>query len=45
MVALSFNNIILQSWIYKPLEELMCYAINGEGSFINDIKIKSNFKI
>ena len=44
MIGLSFKDKILQSWIYKPLEEHMCYAINGEGSFINDIKIKSNFK-
>jgi len=42
MIGLSFRDKILQSWIYKPLDELMCYAINGEGSFINDIKIKSN---
>ena len=39
MIALSFGEQILQSWIYKPLSEQMCHAIKGEGSFIDEKKI------
>ena len=39
MIALSFKEKILQSWIYSPLTEEICYAINGEGAFINEKKI------
>jgi len=39
MIALSFGEQILQSWIYKPLTEQMCHAIKGEGSFIDEKKI------
>ena len=38
MIALSFGEQILQSWIYKPLTEEICSAIKGEGSFINEKK-------
>ena len=40
MIALSFGEQILQSWIYKPLTEEMCSAIQGEGTFLNE---KKNF--
>ena len=33
MIALSFANKILQSWIYKPLTEDMMYACLNEGTF------------
>ena len=39
MLALSFREQILQSWIYKPLTHEICYAIKGEGTFINEKKI------
>ena len=39
MISLSFGDQILQSWIYKPLTEEMCYAIKEEGSYINDKKV------
>jgi fructose-1,6-bisphosphatase/inositol monophosphatase family enzyme len=39
MIALSFGEQILQSWIYKPLTEEMCSAIQGEGTFLNEKKI------
>ena len=39
MIALTFGEQILQSWIYKPLTEEICSAIKGEGSFINEKKI------
>ena len=39
MIALSFREQILQSWIYKPLKEEICCAIKGEGTFINERKI------
>ena len=42
MVALSFGQQVLQSWIYKPLTEEICSAIQGEGAFINENKIKIN---
>lgn len=39
MIALSFREKILQSWIYKPLTEEFYFAINGGGFFINDKRI------
>jgi len=39
MVALTFSDQIIQSWIYKPLTEEICTALLGEGTFINDEKI------
>ena len=39
MVALTFSDKIIQSWIYKPLTEEICSALLGEGTFINDEKI------
>lgn len=39
MIALTFSDQIIQSWIYKPLTEEICSAIAGEGTFINDKKI------
>ena len=39
MVALTFSDQIIQSWIYKPLTEEICSALLGEGTFINDEKI------
>ena len=42
MIALSFGEQILQSWIYKPLTEEICSAIKGEGSYINEKKIIIN---
>ena len=36
MVALTFGNKILQSWIYKPLTEEFCSATNGSGTIINE---------
>tara|TARA_B100001123_G_scaffold439105_1_gene575286 strand:+ start:605 stop:1411 length:807 start_codon:yes stop_codon:yes gene_type:complete len=39
MIALSFCDQILQSWIYKPLTEDLCFAIKGGGTFLNDKKI------
>ena len=42
MVSLSFTDTILQSWIYSPLTEEKCYALNGEGAFIGNSRLKSN---
>ena len=42
MIALTKKEQILNSWIYKPLEDVMSYAIFNEGSFINNKKIKTN---
>ena len=44
MISLSFKEKILQSWIYKPLVEEMCYALNGDGSFIGNFRLKTNNK-
>ena len=41
MIALTRKEKILYSWIYKPLENLMCNAIYNEGSYINNNKIKT----
>ena len=42
MLALTFKEKIIQSWIYKPLTEEFSYAILGEGAFINDIRIMNS---
>ena len=39
MIALTFSDKILQSWIYKPLTEELSYAKLQEGAFIDDLKI------
>jgi len=39
MIALTFKEKILRSWIYKPLEKIMCSAILNEGAYINNKKI------
>ena len=39
MISLTFKEKILYSWIYKPLENTMCYAIFNEGAFINKDRI------
>ncbi len=44
MIALTFKEKILRSWIYKPLENIMCSAIENEGAFINNNKIITNGK-
>ena len=44
MIALSFKDKILQSWIYKPLLEEMYYAIDGGGAYINNFRLHSNDK-
>ena len=41
MIALSFCDQILQSWIYKPLTGDLCFAINGEGTFLNEKQIST----
>lgn len=42
MIALSFFNKILQSWIYQPTTNDFFYAIRNKGSFFNNYKLKSN---
>ncbi len=39
MIALTFKEKILYSWIYKPLENTMYKAISNEGAFIDKNKI------
>ncbi len=39
MIALTFKEKILYSWIFKPLEDEMCSAIYNIGAFINNKKI------
>ncbi len=41
MIALTKQDQILYSWIYKPLEDVMSHAIFNEGSFVNKKKIKT----
>ena len=41
MMALTFKEKIIQSWIYKPLTEEFCFARLGDGAFINGIKINN----
>ena len=40
MIALSLGNKIIQSWIYKPLTEEICYASLNGGAYINEKKLK-----
>ena len=42
MLALTFKEKILQSWIYKPLNSEFSYAINGGGTYINGKKFLIN---
>ena len=42
MISLTFKDTILQSWIYKPITEEMFFAINGEGSFLNNNILRTN---
>ena len=39
MIALTFKEKIIQSWIYKPLTEEFSYAKLGEGAFIDGLKV------
>ena len=39
MIALTFKEKILRSWIYKPLDKIMCSAIVNEGAYIDNNKI------
>ena len=39
MIALTFKEQIIQSWIYKPLSEELSYAKLGGGAFVDDTKI------
>ena len=39
MVALSFKEKILQSWIYKPLTNELSFATLGDGTYVNSKKI------
>ena len=39
MIALTYKNKILYSWIYKPLINEMCYAIYNQGAYIENKKI------
>ena len=41
MIALTKKEKILYSWIYKPLKDEMCSAIQNEGAFINNKKIST----
>ena len=41
MIALSYKDIILQSWIYMPLTDEFYYSKLGEGSFVDGKKIYS----
>ena len=45
MLALSYSDKILQSWIYKPLTEEMCSAKLQVGTFIDKKKIIINKSI
>ena len=42
MIALTFADQIIQSWIYKPLTNEVCYAVKDGGAFINGTKVKIN---
>ena len=41
MIALTKKDQILNSWIYKPLDNVMCHAILGDAAYINNTKIKT----
>ena len=45
MIALTFSDQIIQSWIYKPLTEEMCSAKLKDGTFIDKKKIIINKSI
>lgn len=45
MIALTFKEKIIQSWIYKPLNEEFSFAILGEGAFINNIKVYNSKEV
>ena len=45
MLALTFKEKIIQSWIYKPLTKEFSYAKLGEGAFINDLKVFSTKEV
>tara|TARA_Y100000741_G_scaffold178971_1_gene135954 strand:- start:84 stop:887 length:804 start_codon:yes stop_codon:yes gene_type:complete len=45
MIALSRKDTILQSWIYKPLNEEFSYAKLNEGAYINSKKISISMTI
>ena len=44
MIALTFKEKILRSWIYKPLDKIMCSAIVNDGAYINNNKIITKSK-
>ena len=41
MIALTLKEKIIFSWIYKPLDNVMCNAIYNEGAFIDNHKIQT----
>tara|TARA_B100001123_G_C14972113_1_gene892071 strand:- start:1 stop:801 length:801 start_codon:yes stop_codon:yes gene_type:complete len=41
MIALTFKEKIIYSWIYKPLDNVMCKAIYNGGAFIDNNKIQT----
>ena len=45
MIALSFKDVILQSWIYKPLTEDFFYSKKDEGSYFNQKRINNVIKV
>ena len=45
MIALTFKDQIIQSWIYKPLTDEFSHAMLGQGAFINGLKIMNKKNI
>ena len=45
MLALTFKEKIIQSWIYKPLTEEFTYAKLDGGAYVNDFKIINSKEI
>ena len=45
MIALTFKNKILQTWIYKPVNSEFSYAMLNSGTYINKKKFFINKKI
>ena len=45
MIALTFKDQIIQSWIYKPVIEEFSYAILGGGTFINGEKFMNSIEV
>ena len=39
MIALTFRDAIIQSWIYKPITEEFSFAQLGDGAFIDGLRI------